>query len=67
MDINWANCCGLCIDGEKSISCLYSGFQDCVMKIVPNINWNHCCIHRQSLASKNFPKKLKLVLYEIEY
>jgi len=64
MSINWSNCCGLCTDGGKSMSGIYSGLRGRVMKIVPNINWSHCCIHRQSLASKNLPGELKLVLDE---
>jgi len=64
MSINWSNCCGLCTHGGKSMSGIYSGLRGRVMKIVPNINWSHCCIHRQSLASKNLPGELKLVLAE---
>ncbi|XP_008179481.1 protein FAM200B-like [Acyrthosiphon pisum] len=62
--INWSNCCGLCTDGGKSMSGIYSGLRGRVMKIVPNINWSHCCIHRQSLESKNLPGELKVVLDE---
>jgi len=65
MSINWSNCCGLCTDGGKSMSGIYSGLRGRVMRIVPNINWSHCCIHRQSLASKNLPGELKLVLDEV--
>lgn len=34
------------------------------MKTVLNINWSHCCIRRQSLASTNLSEELKLVLVE---
>ncbi|XP_060866274.1 zinc finger BED domain-containing protein 5-like [Metopolophium dirhodum] len=54
----------LCTDGGKSMSGIYSGLRGRVMKIVPNINWSHCCIHRQSLVSKNLPGEQKLVLDE---
>lgn len=64
MSINWFNCCGLCIDGGKSMSGIYSGLRGRVMKKVPNINWSHCCIHRQRLAPKNLSGELKLVLDE---
>jgi len=50
MSINWSNCCGLCTDGGKSMSGIYSGLRGRVMKIVPNINWSHCCIHRQEFS-----------------
>lgn len=39
MDINWSNCCGLCTDGGKSMSGIYTGLRGHVKKIVPNINW----------------------------
>ncbi|XP_043923363.1 zinc finger BED domain-containing protein 5-like [Protopterus annectens] len=63
-EINWSNCCGLCTDGAKSMLGIYSGLCGLVMKVAPNISWSHCCIHRQSLACKNFPGELKLVLDE---
>ncbi|XP_043914064.1 zinc finger BED domain-containing protein 5-like [Protopterus annectens] len=63
-EINWSNCCGLCTDGAKSMSGIYSGLRGLVMKVAPNISWSHCCIHRQSLACKNLPGELKLVLDE---
>ncbi|XP_043932352.1 zinc finger BED domain-containing protein 5-like [Protopterus annectens] len=63
-EINWSNCCGLCTDGAKSMSGIYSGLHGLVMKVAPNISWSHCCIHRQSLACKNLPGELKLVLDE---
>ncbi|XP_043943211.1 zinc finger BED domain-containing protein 5-like [Protopterus annectens] len=59
-EINWSNCCGLCTDDAKSIS----GLRGLVMKVATNISWSHCCIHRQSLACKNLPGELKLVLDE---
>ncbi|XP_023217015.1 zinc finger BED domain-containing protein 5-like [Centruroides sculpturatus] len=62
--IDWSNCCGLCTDGAKSMSGIYSGLRSRVMKVAPNVNWSHCCIHRQNLASKSLPHKLKLVLDE---
>lgn len=62
--IDWAKCCGLCTDGAKSMSGIYSGLRGHVMKVAPNISWSHCCIHRQSLASKNLPGYLKVVLEE---
>ncbi|XP_043934413.1 zinc finger BED domain-containing protein 5-like [Protopterus annectens] len=63
-EINWSNCCGLCTDGAKSMSGIYSGLRGLVMKVAPNISWSHCCIHRQSLACKNLPGELKVVLDE---
>lgn len=55
---------GLCTDGGKLMSDIYSGFWGRVMKVVFNINWSHYYIHWQSLASKNLPGELKLDLDE---
>lgn len=63
-EIDWSDCCGLCTDGAKSMSGIYSGLRSRVMKVAPNVNWSHCCIHRQNLACKNLPRELKLVLDE---
>ncbi|GBM75023.1 Zinc finger BED domain-containing protein 5 [Araneus ventricosus] len=30
--------------------------------VAPHIAWNHCCIHRQTLAAKPLPDSLKEVL-----
>jgi hypothetical protein len=30
--------------------------------ILTNIPWTHCCIHKQTLASKHIPKRLNEVL-----
>ena len=62
--INRSNCCGLCTDGGKSMSGIYSCLRGRIMNIAPNVSWSHCCIHRQSLASKHLPVQIKLALDE---
>uniref|UniRef100_A0A8D8TWW8 Zinc finger BED domain-containing protein 5 n=1 Tax=Cacopsylla melanoneura TaxID=428564 RepID=A0A8D8TWW8_9HEMI len=42
----------------------YSGLRARVAEVAPNMKWTHCCIHRQSLASKPLPLDLKNVLDE---
>jgi len=58
----WSKCCGLSTDGGKSMSGCYSGFLARVKEVSPLVKWTHCCIHRQTLASKPLPVDLKDVL-----
>ncbi|XP_071056888.1 zinc finger BED domain-containing protein 5-like [Onthophagus taurus] len=60
--IKWSKCCGLCTDGGKSMSGCYSGLLGCVKAVAPLVQWTHCCIHRQALASKCLPTSMKDVL-----
>lgn len=61
-EISWKNCCGLSTDGAKSMSGCFIGLRALVKEVAPHVTWTHCCIHRQSLACKNLPTDLKLVL-----
>lgn len=61
-EISWENCCGVCADGGKSMSGCYKGLKGRIKEVAPHISWSHCAIHRQSLASKPLPNKLKEVL-----
>lgn len=57
-EINWSFCLGVCTDGAKSMTGTYSGLVARVKKINENIEWTHCCIHRQALACKRIPAEL---------
>ncbi|GBN65668.1 Zinc finger BED domain-containing protein 5 [Araneus ventricosus] len=46
-EIDWAKCCGVCIDGGKSMSVYYEGLRCRIKIVVPHVAWSHCCIHRQ--------------------
>lgn len=51
-EISWANCCGICTDGGNSMSGCNVGLRGRIREVAPHVAWSHCCIHRQSLASK---------------
>ncbi|GBM09810.1 Zinc finger BED domain-containing protein 5 [Araneus ventricosus] len=61
-EIDWSNCCGVCTDGGKSMSGCYKGLRGRIKIVAPHVTWDHCCIHRQSLAAKPLPDSLKEVL-----
>lgn len=62
--IDLAKWCGICTDGGKSMSGCYIGLRGRVKEVAPHVPWSHCCIHRQSLASKKLPTSLNEVLNE---
>jgi hypothetical protein len=63
-DISWANCVGICADGAANLTGHKKGFQAEVQKISPHVNFIHCIIHREALASRGFQPKLHSVLQE---
>ncbi|GBP37036.1 SCAN domain-containing protein 3 [Eumeta japonica] len=52
-------------DGARTKTGTRTGLQARVKKTNPSIVWHHCCIHREALADKNMPEKLKTVLDDI--
>jgi hypothetical protein len=63
-DIFWANSAGICTDGAASLTEHKKGFQAEVQKISPHVNFMHCIIHREALASRDLEPKLHSVLQE---
>ncbi|GBM60275.1 Zinc finger BED domain-containing protein 5 [Araneus ventricosus] len=57
-EMDWTKCCGVCTDDGKSISGCYKGLHGRIKIVASHITWSHCCIHRQSLASKPLPDRL---------
>lgn len=62
--IQWLKCVGLTTDGGKAMEGCYAGLRARVAEVAPRVKWTHCCIHRQSLASKPLPPDLRKVLDE---
>ncbi|GBN44303.1 Zinc finger BED domain-containing protein 5 [Araneus ventricosus] len=56
--MDWA----ICTDGGKSMSGCYKGLRGRIKIVAPHVTWSHCCIHRQSLATKPLPDSLKEIL-----
>jgi hypothetical protein len=60
-DITWANCIGICTDGTAALTGHEKGFQADVQQIGPHVNFIHCIIHREALASRDLEPKLNSV------
>ena len=63
--IPWENICGVCTDGAPSMLGCQSGFQRLVQNESPKVIGTHCMIHRQILATKTLPQKLREVMKNV--
>jgi hypothetical protein len=63
-DISWANCIGICTERAVALTEHKKGFQAEVQQISPHVNFIHCIIHREVLASCDLEPKLHSVLKE---
>jgi hypothetical protein len=45
-------CVSICSDGEAAVKGRLSGLVARAKNVDPSIEWNHCIIHRQALASE---------------
>ena len=52
----------ICVDGVPAVLRNKSRFATLVKKESPNVNVNHCMLHRYALAVKTLPPSLKEVL-----
>ena len=59
------NCVAVSTDGARAMTGTKKGLQGRVKAMNSSIICHHCCIHREALAAKNMPAKLKTVLEEI--
>ncbi|XP_039627331.1 zinc finger BED domain-containing protein 5-like [Polypterus senegalus] len=57
--IPWEKCAGICTDGARGMSGINSGLIARVKEIAPDVVWIHCSIHREALATKKMPPRLK--------
>jgi hypothetical protein len=61
-DISRANCNGICTDGAAALTGHKKGFQAEVQQVGPHMNFTHCIIHREALASCDLEPKVHSVL-----
>jgi hypothetical protein len=61
-EVDWSRCIGICTGGATSMTGKHAGFVAQTKEVATNVSWTHCCIHRQTLASKRMPQGLKEVL-----
>ena len=60
--LSWECCISICTDGAGAMVGKHKGFLARVSQIAPHINFTHCIIHRENLASKTLDQQLKCVL-----
>ena len=58
-EIEGLKCVGIYTDGAHAMCGTRSGLIALIKDVAPRVIWNNCCIHRQSLASKNMLTDLK--------
>ena len=59
--IQWEKSVGFCLDGGHALG-RHSGDVSRVKEVVPDLNWVHCFIHREALATKGMPPDFENVL-----
>ena len=57
--LSWKNLIGVCTDGAQAMLGSRSGFTTLVKSKNPDVVSTHCLIHREALASKTLPEKVR--------
>ena len=60
--LSWKCCISICTDRAGAMVGKHTGFFARVSQIAPHINFTHCIIHKENLASKTLDQQLKCVL-----
>ncbi|XP_057667358.1 zinc finger BED domain-containing protein 5-like [Diorhabda carinulata] len=63
-NLSWNDCIDICTDGAKAMTGKTAGVVSRIQKKAPNCGSSHCLLHRQTLAMKQMPSNLKLVMDE---
>lgn len=61
-NMSWNKCVGICTDGARAMSGVYTGLRGLIKKVAPQARWTHCIIHREALAAKGMSPELDGVL-----
>ncbi|XP_059372832.1 zinc finger BED domain-containing protein 5-like [Carassius carassius] len=64
-DLKWEDCVGICTDGAQAMAGRRGGLQALIKRISPNVQWTHCMIHREALASKQLSPDLHDVMTDV--
>ena len=64
-DLKWEDCVGICTDGAQAMAGKRGGLQALIKRVSPNVQWTHCMIHREALASKQLGPELNDVMSDI--
>uniref|UniRef100_A0A8C6P9H3 DUF4371 domain-containing protein n=1 Tax=Nothobranchius furzeri TaxID=105023 RepID=A0A8C6P9H3_NOTFU len=60
--LSWDECISVSTDGAAAMLGNDKGLKATVVQVAPHINFTHCIIHREVLASKSLDPELKTVL-----
>lgn len=63
--LSWRYCIGICTDGAAAMTGRHSGVVARIKAVAPECKSTHCCIHRESLATKKISVELNNILNEI--
>ncbi|KAL1268652.1 hypothetical protein QQF64_034015 [Cirrhinus molitorella] len=63
-DLKWDDCVGICTDGAQAMAGKRGGLQALIKHVSPNVQWTHCVIHREALASKHESPQIFCALCE---
>ncbi|XP_040896345.1 zinc finger BED domain-containing protein 5 [Toxotes jaculatrix] len=64
-DLKWEHCVGICTDGTQAMAGKRGGLQALIKRVSPSVQWTHCMIHREALASKQLSPELNDVMTDI--
>ncbi|XP_060771673.1 zinc finger BED domain-containing protein 5-like [Neoarius graeffei] len=64
-NLKWECCLGVCTDGAQAMAGKRSGLQALIKRVSPNVQWTHCMIHREALASKQLSPELNGVMTDV--
>lgn len=59
--ISWKSCSSICTDAAASMTGSVRGLVARIKNVNPDVNWTHCVIHREALASR----KISPVLHDV--
>lgn len=62
MGLPWDQCVGVCTDGAGAMLGKKKGLRGKILQVAPNVNFTHCIINREALASKALVPELNCVL-----
>ncbi|TKS64936.1 Zinc finger BED domain-containing protein 5 [Collichthys lucidus] len=64
-DLKWEDCVGICTDRAQAMAGRRGGLQALIKRVSPNVQWTHCMIHREALASKQLSPDLHDVMTDV--
>ena len=64
-NLKWEDCVGICTDGAQAMAGKRGGLQALIKRVSPDLQWTHCMIHREALASKQLSPELNDAMTDV--